>query len=170
MADQQTTSATDDAATQNQQDAGTQDPPETQDDGLSDAGRDAIRKERRAARDATKRATELEARLKELEDRDKTEAQRLTERAAELEREANAAKGELMRYQIAADKKLPADLVEFLTGDSREELEAKADKLLERFNAQQQPPRVGGHDGGPRGTTSAPADMNTLMRQATGRA
>lgn len=44
---------------------------------------------------------------------------------------AQAKQAELiaLRYKVAADKGLPADLMDFLTGDTEEELSEKADKL-----------------------------------------
>lgn len=137
------------------------DPP---DDGLSDAGRDAIRKERRAARDADKRARDLEARLKEFEDRDKTEQQKAVDRAEAAERSAAEANAKLLRLEVAAAKKVPAELVEFLSGDTKEEIEAKADALL----AHLKPADATDFDNGVR-TTATSGDMNAAIRAAAGR-
>src|SRR4051794_17447637 len=108
MADQ-TTSATDADTTQDQTDQlETQDQQRT-DDGLSDAGREAIRRERRAAREADRRAKELETRLKEFEDRDKSEAEKLTERVQAAETQIPALQAENMRLKVALDKGLVGD-------------------------------------------------------------
>lgn len=71
-----------------------------------------------------------EARLKEFEDKDKTELQRLEERAAAAEKAAAERESALLRYRVGAAKGLPADLVERLRGDTEEELLADADALL----------------------------------------
>lgn len=72
----------------------------------------------------------LEVRLKEFEDRDKTELQRLEERAAAAEKAAADRESALLRYRVATAKNLPADLVDRLKGDTEEELSADADALL----------------------------------------
>lgn len=66
-------------------------------------------------------------RLAELEERDKTETQKLQDKLAAAEKRAKDAEAALLRHQVAAEKNVPADL---LTGGSREELEAAADKLI----------------------------------------
>lgn len=89
-------------------------------------------------------AARLRARLKEmeplaqkardLEENQKTEAQRLNE-ALEAER-ANRSKAELalLRWEVASERGLPSRLAQVLHGESREELEAMADVLLEELN------------------------------------
>lgn len=75
------------------------------------------------------------ARLDEIEEANKTEAQKTADRLAELERvnaELSTAK---LRSDVAADKGVPAGL---LTGATKEELEASADALIE-FRGEQKP-------------------------------
>lgn len=69
--------------------------------------------------------------LGEKEEAEKTEFQRFQERAAAAEQEAASAKLELMRLRVAKEHDLPDDLMEFLTGDSEEDLAAKAKRLAE---------------------------------------
>lgn len=148
--------------------------PEHTDDvtaGLGEAGQKALAAERKRAAAAEKQAkasqkqlAELSARLQEFEDRDKTEAQKLAEAKAAAEREAATARTELMRYRIAAQKKLPAELAERLHGATEEEMAADADKLLEVFGQRQTP----SYDGGVRKPAPAPTDMNALIRQKAG--
>jgi hypothetical protein len=123
-------------------------PPEP-DDSLSDAGKKAIAAERKAAREATKERDALAARLKELEDRDKTEAQKLADRAALAERERDEARLDALRVKVGASKKLPADVVELLRGETEAELAAHADRLAEHFKAASRP--AGSVDQGNRG-------------------
>jgi hypothetical protein len=137
------------------------------DEGLGDAGKKALQEERRKARAAEKQLTELQKRLQEFEDRDKTEAQKLAERAAAAEKSAADAQTELMRYRVAADKKLPAELAARLRGSTPEEMAADADELLALLNAQQQR-QTPNYDGGVR-QTARPTSMNDLIRQTAGR-
>lgn len=137
------------------------------DDGLGDAGKKALQEERRKARAAERQLSELQKRLQEFEDRDKTEAQKLAERAAAAEKQAAQAERELMRFRVAADKKLPAELAGRLQGSTPEEMAEDADKLLTLFNAQQQR-QAPSYDGGVRQTTR-PTSMNDLIRQTAGR-
>lgn len=84
----------------------------------------------RALRKANKEAADLRHKLKEYEDRDKTEQQKLTEKASESEREANELRAELLRNKVALAKGLTAEQSEFLVGDDEESLLARADKIL----------------------------------------
>lgn len=71
--------------------------------------------------------------LDELEEATKTETQRLAERAdAEFNR-AQQAETELLRYKVATDPKfnIPPNAMKFLTGTTREEIEASAKDVLE---------------------------------------
>lgn len=111
-----------------------QDPePKPDPDGLGEAGKKALEKERRARREAEKAARDFEARLKELEDRDKSDADKLREERDAAIKEAADAKLERMRLEVAAEKGLTPAQARRLVGTSQEELEADADELLETF-------------------------------------
>ncbi|MFG3660246.1 hypothetical protein [Streptomyces sp. NPDC047706] len=148
--------------------------PEHTDDvpaGLGEAGQKALAAERKRAAAAEKQAKasqkqldELSKRLQEFEDRDKTEAQKLAERAQAAETEAASAREELLRYRVAATKKLPAELAARLRGSTEEEMAADADSLLEVLGQRQTP----SYDGGVRKPAPAPTDMNALIRQKAG--
>ncbi|MFK4868990.1 hypothetical protein ACI3K4_27630 [Streptomyces sp. CSMPJR101] len=120
----------------------------------------------RALRKANKEAETLRLKLKEFEDRDKTEAQKLAEAKTVAEREAASAKQELMRYRVAANKKLPAELANRLQGSTEEEMAEDADRLLEVFGAQQRS-QTPSYDGGVR-QTARPTSMNDLIRHTAG--
>ena len=109
---------------------GTEPTPETATPDLGDGGKKALDAERRARRQAEKAATDAAARIKEYEDRDKTESQKLTEQLAALKAEAATARAEALRLRVAAELGLPGDLHEFLTGDDEESVRAKAQKLM----------------------------------------
>ena len=109
----------------------TEDQPATGD--LGDAGKKALDAERRDKRAAEKRAADLEARLKEFEDRDKTESTRAIERAEAAEKAAAAAEARALRLEIASENGLTAAQAKRLVGETREDLEADAKELLETF-------------------------------------
>lgn len=121
----------------------------------------------RALKKANKEAETLRLKLKEFEDRDKTEVQKLAEARAVAETEASTARTQLLRYEVAAAKKLPAEWAARLQGATREDLEADADSLLEALGAQQQR-NTPSYDGGVRPGAPAPTDMNTLIRRQAG--
>lgn len=93
-----------------------------------DAGaKKALEAERKARRDAEKRAADIEAQLKELTDKDKSEVDKLRDEVATLKRERDDARGASLRYEVAAEKGVKA---RWLTGSTREELEQAADEYL----------------------------------------
>lgn len=66
-------------------------------------------------------------RLKELEDRDKSESDKLKARISELEKERDIAAATAMRLEVAAEKGVKP---RWLSGSTRDELEAAADEYL----------------------------------------
>lgn len=98
--------------------------PESQGE-LGDAGKKALDSERRARREAEKAAKEADSRREELE-AELEKARADAEEAAAARRELEHAA--LIR-EVADEYGLTGDVVEFLTGADREELEAKAEKL-----------------------------------------
>jgi hypothetical protein len=91
-----------------------------------EAGKKALAAERKARRDAEKQLSELQSRLQEIEDKDKSELERLTERLGAAERRALDAD----RLEIALEKGLTKGQAKRLVGTTREELETDADDLL----------------------------------------
>jgi len=136
---------------------------------LTDAGKRAIAAERKAAREAQRRADELASRLKAFEDRDKTEQQRAMERAETAEKALRDAESRAIRYEVAAEKGLSVKQAARLIGSTREELEADADELLNDLGVSVRRVPVPSFDQGARGT-AAPADMNAALRRMAGRA
>lgn len=102
---------------------------------MGDAGKKALAAERAARREAEKRAAEVEARLKELEDKDKSDSQKLTDRLATAEKRAETAESRVLRLEVAMDKGLSAVMARRITGSTKEELEADADELLASFKS-----------------------------------
>lgn len=93
---------------------------ETVDAPLGAPGLAALQAERDAHATAVKK-------LKEYEDRDKTETQKLAERAEAAEKRANELEARSVRAEVAAAKGVPANL---LSGSTQAELEASADALI----------------------------------------
>ena len=104
-------------------------------------------------------------RLDELEEAQKTEAQKLADRLAAAEAKAQAAELKALRSEIAQAKGVPAAL---LTGSTEDELNASADALLAFRGAPTKPPAappaegVQGNVGKPIGVT----DIDTQIKAA----
>lgn len=116
-----------------------------------DAGaKTALEAERKARRDADKRNADLERRLREIEDKDKTEVQRLTEENARLTKELATVTVSGARLKVALEKGLTATQAKRLVGDTEEDLAADADELLSDLGAKpgdgetKPPPPAGG--------------------------
>jgi transposase len=101
---------------------------------LGDGGKKALQAERDARKAAEKANAELNARLKEFEDSKLSELERAKKEAEESAAELTRLRSENVRNKVALDKGVPADLVEFLTGDTEGDIAAKADLLLARLN------------------------------------
>ena len=96
--------------------------------------------EQRLARERSKYADHdaLKAKAEkydELEQAQKTDAQKAAERQAELERTASENGLTAMRLEVALDKGLTALQAKRLVGKTKDELAADADQLLEDFKA-----------------------------------
>jgi len=160
MADEETTDETSEETTGDQNG-------DTGENELPEGVRKVLEKERKAARDAEKRAKAAEAKAQEYENANKTEAERVAERASSAEKAATQSEQKYLRLKIGTSKGLPADLAERLQGSSEEEMTADADTLLAGLKASQEP-SAGSFGGGAR--QSAPAgDMDTAIRRAAGR-
>lgn len=121
------------------------------------------------SRKTEKDANTARTRLAQIEDSQKSEAQKVAERATEAESRAAKAEQELARYRVANAKKVPPEWVDRLRGDTEEELAADADKILVAIKAMQPTGPKPDQSQGARATGAANADMNTLLRAAAGR-
>jgi len=122
---------------------------------------------RKEAADSRKALEAANTRLRELEDRDKSEIEKATARATESERRAVEAEAKILRLQVAAERRFKASAVELLSGTTREEIEASADRLAAFAKDNETP--APGFDGGARQTpaeTKSPelAHNDWLMR------
>jgi hypothetical protein len=116
-------------------------------------------------RKANKEAEKYRIRLKEFEDAQKTEAEKLAEQKTAAEKDAAEARRELMRYRVAAEKGLPAEVIDRLKGDDEQEMAEDADRLL----ALLKPGRPRGDiDAGPKGgnpTESVDEEFGRLIKE-----
>lgn len=111
------------------------------DEALGAPGLAALKSEREAKSAAERRAAAAEARIKEFEDRDKSEAEKQAERLAEFERENAELKSAKTRVEVAATKGVPAELFAGPASNSPEDLAAFADVLI-KFKGEPQAPRL----------------------------
>lgn len=116
-------------------------------DDLGDAGKKALAEERKARRDLERQLkeagtsnTSLQQRLKEFEDRDKTEIDKANEAVKTVATERDTFKSEaeklktaLQRQKICATKGLDPDLWDRVIGDTEEEITADVERLVEKF-------------------------------------
>lgn len=106
---------------------------------LGDGGIKALQAERDARKAAEKTAAEYAAKLKAFEDAKLSDLEKAQNAANESAAELSKLRSENIRNTVALSKGVPADLVEFLTGDTEEAVAAKADLLLARLNAPTSP-------------------------------
>lgn len=82
-----------------------------------------------------KENTAAAKRLQEIEDQNKTEAERNAERLSAAEKRAQEAEAKVLKRDVADAKGLTPAQAKYLTGTTQEELEASADQILEDFPA-----------------------------------
>ena len=99
------------------------------------ASAEDIKKMQSALRKANKEAETFRLKLKEIEDRDKSETEKLTERTRELEGSLTSAEQRALRLEIALDKGIPKSIASRLQGNTRQEMEADADELLKTLGS-----------------------------------
>ena len=109
---------------------------------------------KRALKKANKEAETLRLKLKEYEDRDKTDLQKLQEERDTLKAERESLYLAQLRREVADEKGLTPAQAKRLVGTTREELEADADDVLTAFPVKSAP--VFGDVGqGPRGESGS---------------
>jgi len=112
---------------------------------LGAPGLAALQSEREARKAAEKATNDALTRIKEFEDRDKTETQKQADRLTEIEAENSGLRSAQTRSEVAEAKSDPEKGIivpaALLTGSTREELEASADALI-AFRGDPQPQRL----------------------------
>lgn len=155
------------------------------DDGLTDAGREAIKREREAAKAAKAEARELAARIKALEEKDLPEAERTAKERDDLKSTNERLTAELRQERltnavITAAARLgfadPADAVrlidvEYDDDDRPRDVDNKLAALLKAkpYLASAAARPSGSADGGNAGAASTGTDFNAVIRQAAGK-
>lgn len=141
------------------------DPPAPDPDPAAAKAEDRLRDDHpvvKALAKANEEAKQARLKVKEFEDRDKTETERVAEKAAELEKNLTTAQADAVRFEIALDKGLTKSQAKRLVGSSREELEADAEELLADLGTKPIiPSRPSGQGGG-----SAPSDASETRSPA----
>lgn len=102
---------------------------------LGPGGEKALAAEREARKGLEKAHAELTAKLKQIEDSQLGDLERAQKEASEAKGELARITKENVRNKVALAKSVPADLLDFLTGDTEDEIAAKADVLMARLNA-----------------------------------
>lgn len=113
-----------------------------------------------------KENTKAAERLAQLEEAQKSEAQKLQEARDAAERRATEAEKANLRYRVGLQKGLSATFTEVLMGDTEEEMAAHADRLLAEIPKPTSGPPP--FNGGPRTPATQGGDMNALIRRAAG--
>lgn len=141
---------------------------ETRTDELPDWARKQLEK---ANREAAKYRTQLRdleplaEKARELEEAQKSEQQKLAEAQQAAEERASRAESELLRMRVAVKHELPAELADRLRGDTEEDLEEDAKRLLELVGTPKKQPDL---KQGVR-TGDTPEDGNAWLRQMASR-
>lgn len=133
---------------------------------LDDRAKAALDKVRREARNLRQRIKELEPaarKLREIEDKDKSEAQRLGDKLNELERQLADYKVREVRTAAAAAAGLPVSMAQFITAADPEEAKRQA-KTLAEFGKGQADFKQGARKTPPAGLTG-----DELLRKMAGR-
>lgn len=108
---------------------------------------DDVEKLKAALRKANKEAEQFRLKLKEFEDRDKSDSEKLADTNRTLEERTRKAEIDLCRYRVAMRKGLTETQARRLVGESEEDFESDADELVAAFKGSEQeaiPPATGG--------------------------
>jgi hypothetical protein len=135
-----------------------------------DAVKHALDAERASRKAAEKRANELAAKVQEFESANQSELEKLTGKLTKAEQAAAKAEGQLLRFEVAKEKEIPAEAIDLLNGSSREELEASADKILNLVKNRTENDNEPDFDGGARepapNTDPSQAHNDTILTLA----
>lgn len=102
---------------------------------LGEKGVAALKAERLARAAAEKRESDLAAKVKAYEDRDKSDAEKLQEQLAELSGRAAKAERESARLSVIATHQIPAEYHDLVQGADEESLTASAAKVRSLLDA-----------------------------------
>ena len=159
--------------------------PQTPDPGTPDTGSpapnpaDEVAKWKAMSRKHEQTAKEnaaAAAKLAAIEEASKTEAQKAADKMAEYERRTLDAELKALRYEVGVEKGIPTKLLRYLTGETKEEVEANATQLLADFGTDMEPgpgqsrrPKEGLRPGASPDAKPDPIQaINDRIRQAAG--
>jgi hypothetical protein len=116
-------------------------------------------------------------RLAEIEEAQKTDAQKAADKMADSERRAQEAEVRALRYEVGIERGIIPKLLRYLTGATREEIEASADQIAADFGAdtasdaaKSTRPKEALRPGATPGATPDPGqEINDRIREAAGR-
>ena len=138
---------------------------------LGDAGKKALNAERKARRDAEKALADAQAKVKEFEQAQMSEQERLATQLKEAQDAAAKATAEALRLRIASEVGLDPELHEFLDGITDEEqMRARAQKLAAKAggSAPKKTPDFGGGKRGDDPTSVASLEQRIAEAQKDG--
>ena len=148
----------------------------TPDDGQEPKGRTYseayVRALRRETAGYRTRLADVEERLQAVDDKERSEVEKLGAKLADSESRATAAEGRLIRYEVAAERGLEGTAVNFLVGTTREEIEASADELVQLLadKGQRAPASFDGGARQPAPESKSPEEAhNDFLLRALGR-
>lgn len=98
---------------------------------LGEGGKAALDAERKAKREAEKRAKEAEDRLRVIEDSQKSDLEKAQSRTAELEKQYAASEAQRLRLHVAAEHGVSKDDLVLLTAATEDELTVQAKRIAE---------------------------------------
>lgn len=128
---------------------------------------------RKQAANARSKATKAEREAEQLREGKVSTEERLTKAAAEAEQRAEQAELRASSYEVAATRSLDLKWASYLTGETREEQEDKADELVKLLAAQGNSVKPTSFDGGaritPAETRTPEEEHNLLLLRASGR-
>jgi hypothetical protein len=131
-----------------------------------------VRSLRKEASGYRTRLAELEEKLQEFEDRDKSEQEKLASKLASVETRAAEAETRLLRFEVANEHGLDLAAAGFLTGTTREEIEHRASELVKLLKDKGK--QSAGFDGGARQPVAEKGppeqEHNDFLMRALGRA
>lgn len=113
------------------------------------------------------RVGELETRLKEFEDRDKSDLEKTAGERDTFKGRAESAEAKLARFEAAGKAGLPIEHAHRISGSTPKEMEDDAKQLAAALGGGNG--SGGGFDGGARGGGDQPQGMDALIRRASGR-
>lgn len=125
------------------------------------------RKHEKASKQTRQELEAAQAKIKEYEDRDKTEAEKAEEARKALEVRAANAESALLRSKVGAKHNLPPEVADLLKGDTEEEVEAHAESLAALVKSPATP--TVDTDAGKGSPSSGEPSFNDIIRGASAR-